>query len=181
MHSPVNVLPRDIFGVVPVLPLRIVTRCLPTRVADALAWPMVRSTVGDVTKVGLKKLPYGPNTQMARDHHVPLLDIGTMDQIKQGRIAVHGDLDRFTEDGGVFSNGSQVTFDAVILATGYRASIGDLLVGWQAVCDSSGTPTVSGAPTALGGLYVCGMYVSPAGMLREIGIEARRIATHINR
>ena len=70
---------------------------------------MVRSTVGDVRKVCLKKLPYGPNTQMARDRHVPLLDIGTMDQIKQGHIKVHGDLDRFTEDGVVFSNGSQLT------------------------------------------------------------------------
>jgi indole-3-pyruvate monooxygenase len=181
VRSPVNVLPRDIFGILPVLPVGIAVRRLPTRVADALAWPMIRSTVGDVTKVGLKKLPYGPITQMARDHHVPLLDIGTMDQIKQGRIAVHGGLDRFTEDGVVFSNGSQVSFDAVILATGYRACIGDLLVGWEAVCDSSGTPTVSGAPTALGGLYFCGMYVSPAGMLREIGIEAARIATHIKR
>ncbi len=99
---------------VPVLPLGIVMRRLPTRVADALAWPMVRSTVGDVTKVGLKKLPYGPNTQIVRDHRVPLLDIGTMDQIKQGRITVHGDLDRFTEDGVVFTNGSQVTLDAVV-------------------------------------------------------------------
>jgi hypothetical protein len=69
---------------------------------------------------------------------------------------------------------------AVVLATGYRASIGDILVGWEDVCESSGTPTVSGAPTALGGLYFCGMYVSPAGMLREIGIEATRIATHIS-
>jgi indole-3-pyruvate monooxygenase len=180
VRSPVNVLPRDIFGVVPVLPLGIVMRRLPTRVADALAWPMVRSTVGDVTKVGLKKLPYGPNTQMARDHHVPLLDIGTMDQIKRGHIKVHGDLDHFTEDRVVFSDGSELLIDAVVLATGYRASIGDLLVGWEAVCDSSGTPTLSGAPTALGGLYFCGMYVSPAGMLREIGIEATRIASHIN-
>jgi len=181
VRSAVNVLPRDIFGVVPVLPLGIMMRRLPTGIADALAWPMVRSTVGDVRKLGLKKLAYGPNAQIARDHRVPLLDIGTMDQIKQGRITVHGDLDCFTEDGVVFSNGSQSTLEAVVLATGYRASIGDFLVGWDAVCDSSGTPTVSGAPTALEGLYFCGMYVSPAGMLREIGIEAKRIAEHINR
>jgi hypothetical protein len=55
------------------------------------------------------------------------------------------------------------------------------LVGSEAVCDSSGMPTVSGAPTALGALYFCGMYVSPARMLREIGIEATRIVMHINR
>jgi hypothetical protein len=29
------------------------------------------------------------------------------------------------------------------------------------------------------GLYFCGMDVSPAGMLREMGIEARRIAVDI--
>jgi hypothetical protein len=136
--------------------------------------------VGDVRKVGLKKLPYGPNTQLARDHHVPLLDIGTIEQIKQGHINVHGDLDCFTEDGVVFSDGAEVTLDAVVLATGYRASIEDLLVGWEVVCDTSGTPTASGAPTALQGLHFCGTYVSPAGMLREIGIEATRIARHIS-
>jgi cation diffusion facilitator CzcD-associated flavoprotein CzcO len=180
VRSPVNVLPRDFFGVVPVLPIGVAMRRLPPRLADALAWPLVRITVGDVRKVGLGKLPYGPNTQIARDHRVPLLDIGTLDQIRRGRITLHGDLDRFTGDGVVFADGSQVELDAVVLATGYRAAIGDVLVGWEAVCDSSGTPTTSGAPTALEGLYFCGMYVSPAGMLREIGIEATRISEHID-
>ena len=179
VRSPVNVLPRDIFGVVPVLPLGIMMRRLPTRVADGLAWPMVRMTVGDVTKVGLRKLPYGPNTQIARDHRVPVLDIGTMNVIKDGRITVHGAVERFTEHGVVFADGSELAVDAVILATGYRAALGDFLVGWEAVCDDAGTPTVSGAPTALDGLYFCGMFVSPAGMLREIGLEATRIAAHI--
>ena len=180
VRSAVNVLPRDFFGVLPVVPFGVVMRRLPTRVADALAWPMIRMAVGDVTKAGLRKLPYGPNTQIARDHHVPLLDIGTMKQIKQGRITVHGDLDRFTEDGVVFADGLQVALDAVVLATGYRAAIGDFLADWEAVCDNSGTPTVSGAPTALAGLYFCGMYVSPAGMLREIRLEATRISAHID-
>jgi indole-3-pyruvate monooxygenase len=101
-------------------------------------------------------------------------------QIKDGRIAVHGGIDRFSQDGVVFLDGSPMAFDAVILATGYRAAIQDLLVGWESVCDSSGTPTVSGSPTALAGLYFCGMYVSPAGMLRDIGIEATRISAHID-
>jgi indole-3-pyruvate monooxygenase len=180
VRSPVNVLPREILGVLPVLPLGMVMRHLPTPVADALAWPMVRMTVGDVTKLGLRKLPYGPNAQIARDHHVPLLDIGTMKQIKQGHITLHGDLDRFTEAGVHFADGSQLAVDAVVLATGYRAAVGDFLVGWEAVCDSAGTPTTSGAPTALDGLYFCGMYVSPAGMLREIRLEAARIGKHLD-
>ena len=68
-----------------------------------------------------------------------------------------------------------------MLATGYRAAVEDFLVGWEAVCDANGTPKQSGGPTALAGLYFCGMYVSPAGMLREIGIEATRIAAELSR
>jgi indole-3-pyruvate monooxygenase len=181
VRSPVNVLPRDILGVLPVLPLGIVMRHLPPRVADALAAPMIKMTIGDVTKAGLRKLPYGPNAQMAHDNHVPLLDIGTMEQIKQGHITVHGDVERFTEDGVRFTDGSELAVAAVVLATGYRAAAGDFLVGFDAVCDSAGTPTISGAPTALDGLYFCGMYVSPAGMLREIRIEATRLSGLVER
>jgi indole-3-pyruvate monooxygenase len=176
VRSPVNVLPRDVFGVVPVLSLGIVMRHLPSRVADVLAGPMISMTIGDVTKVGLRKLPYGPNTQIAHHNQVPLLDIGTMEQIKQGHIKVHGAIERFSPAGVVFTDGTELAVDAVVLATGYRAAVSDFLVGWEAVCDSSGTPARSGGPTALAGLYFCGMYVSPAGMLREIGIEATRVS-----
>jgi len=178
VRSPVNVLPRDIFRFVPVLPLGIAMRHLPSKVADALARPMVRASVGDITKTGLRKLPYGPNTQIARDHHIPLLDIGTMRAIRDGRITVHGGVERFSEHGVVFQDDTELAVDAVILAR-YRAAVDDFLVAWEAVCDEEGTPFVSGGPTALPGLYFCGMYVSPAGMLREIGIEATHIADAI--
>ncbi len=176
VRSAVNVVPRDLLGVVPVLQLGILMRHLPPSVADALGAPLVRLTVGDITKVGLRKLPYGPNTQIARDRHIPLLDIGTMDLIKDGRIGVHGDIARFTADGVVFSDGTVLDADAVVLATGYRPAVSDFLVEWEQVCDADGRPLVSGDATALPGLYFCGMFVAPSGMLREAGIEARRIA-----
>jgi indole-3-pyruvate monooxygenase len=179
VRSPVNVIPRDVFGVVPVLQLGIVMQHLPPAVADALAWPMIRVTVGDIRRLGLRKLPYGPNAQIARDRQIPLLDIGTIEHIRAGRIAVHAGIDRFTEDGVVFTDGETLAVDAVVLATGYRPALEDFLVPWRHVCDDEGIPRVSGGPTALPGLYFCGQFVSPAGMLREIGLEARRIASHI--
>jgi phytoene dehydrogenase-like protein len=39
---------------------------------------------------------------------------------------------------------------------------------------------VSGGETALPGLYFVGQYVAPSGMLREMGIEARRAAASIS-
>jgi indole-3-pyruvate monooxygenase len=179
VRSAVNVLPRDLFGVVPVLQLGIVMQHLPPALADLLAKPLVRLTVGDIRTVGLRRLPYGPNTQIARDRQIPLLDIGTMDHLRNGRIAIHGDVERFTEDGVDFTDGQSLAVDAVVLATGYRPGLEEFLVPWQQVCDVDGRPTASGGPTELPGLYFCGQFVSPAGMLREIGIEARRIAAHI--
>ncbi len=179
VRSAVNVVPRDILGLVPVLQLGILMRHLPPTFADALGAPLVRLTVGDLTELGLRKLPYGPNTQIARDRHIPLLDIGTVDQIRAGRIVVHGDIARFTESGVVFDDGTSLDVDAVVLATGYRPGIADFLPEWAEVCDDDGRPLVSGGPTALPGLYFCGMFVAPSGMLREAGIEAQRIARDI--
>ncbi len=181
VRSPVNVIPRDIFGVVPVLRLAAFMQHLPPRVADALSWPLVRVTIGDLRRLGLRKLPYGPNTQVARDQVVPPLDIGTMAQIRAGRITLHGGIERFAEDGVTFEDGSRLEADAVVLATGYRAGIDGFLTGWEVVCDGAGTPLVSGGPSGLPGLYFCGMQVVVGGMLREIGIEARRIAAQIAR
>jgi cation diffusion facilitator CzcD-associated flavoprotein CzcO len=181
VRSAVNVVPRDVLGLVPVLQLGIAMRRLPPRVADALAAPVIRLTVGDLRKVGLRKLPYGPNTQMARDHHVPLLDIGTMQLVRDGRIAVHPGIERFTSGGVVFSDGQELVVDAVVLGTGYRPALEDFLPDWRLVCDEQGRPLVSGGPTALPGLFFCGQFVSPSGMLRECGIEAKRIAAHLSR
>lgn len=180
VRSAVNVVPRDILGVVPVLQLGSVMKHLPSRLADALGAPLVRFSVGDITDVGLRKLPYGPNTQIKQDRQIPLLDIGTMDLIRQGRIGVHGDITRFTPSGVVFEDGTQLEVDAVVLATGYRPGLADFLPEWSQVCDEDGRPLVSGGPTALPGLFFCGMFVSPSGMLREAGREAQRLASIIS-
>ena len=135
--------------------------------------------MGDVRKLGLRKLPYGPITQITRDRRIPVLDVGTVDSIRAGRIGVHGDIGRFTPDGVVFVDGTKVAVDAVVLATGYRPGLEEFLPEWRTVCDGNGVPHTSGRPTALPGLYFCGQHLSPGGMLREIGIEAQRIAAHV--
>ena len=181
VRSAVNVIPRDLFGLVPILDVGIALRHIPVRLADALAWPLVRLAIGDITRVGLRKLPYGPIAQIRRKHRIPLLDIGTMEHIRAGRIALHGNVARFTEDGVVFEDGSDAAFDAVVLATGYSPGLDDFLVGWREACDEDGVPRASGAPSELPGLFFCGFHVAPSGMFREIGFEAKRIAAAIAR
>lgn len=178
VRSPVNVLPRDVLGV-PVLQLALALALLPPRAADRLSRPLLRLVVGDIGRLGLRRLSYGPMVQIARDHRIPLLDIGTLRLLRSGQVAAHGAIDHFTTGGVVFTDGTTLPVDAVVLATGYRPALEDFLPSWRSVCDDRGRPLASGSPTALPGLFFCGQQVAATGMLREIGREAQRIAAHL--
>lgn len=172
-------IPRDVAGI-PILGLGVVMGVLPAAVADVLALPIIRSTVGDIEQVGLKRLPYGPNAQVREHGRIPLLDIGTMALIRTGKIVVRPGIERFTNDGVRFLDGTQAAYRVVVLATGYRQQVSDLLAGMDGICTAQGAPLVSGRQAAEGP-YFCGFCVSPQGMLREIASEARQIAASIAR
>jgi pyruvate/2-oxoglutarate dehydrogenase complex dihydrolipoamide dehydrogenase (E3) component len=110
------------------------------------------------------------------DGRVPLIDIGTLAKIRDGSIRIRSGVDRFTSDGVVFADGVAETFDAVILATGFRPDLRRLIPDVTGVFDQHGMPLVTGEATAARGLYFCGQITVPTGQLREIGIEAQRIA-----
>ena len=110
------------------------------------------------------------------DGRVPLIDIGTLARIKDGSIKIRAGIDRFTADGVMFTDHVAEKFDAVILATGFRADLRPLIPDVDGVLDQHGTPLVTGKATAAPGLYFCGQTTSPTGQLREIAIEAPRIA-----
>jgi cation diffusion facilitator CzcD-associated flavoprotein CzcO len=178
VRSPINVIKRDTLGL-PSLAIGILLGWLPAHVADMLTAPVRRLTIGDTKALGLGKPPYGPVEQIKKTGRIPLLDIGTIKLIRSGQITVYPDIERFTSDGVRFSNGAASAFDAVVLATGYRPNLDSFLKPATKVTDAKGIPLVSGAVSALPGLYFCGYYVSPNGMLREIAREAKKISAAI--
>ena len=80
----------------------------------------------------------------------------------------------------MFVDGTREQYDAVVLATGYRPTVDALLERAPLLTDEHGIPCQSGREVAQG-LYFCGFYVSPTGMLREIAREAKHIARDIAR
>ena len=78
-----------------------------------------------------------------------------------------------------FADGKEAEYDALILATGYRPSVNELLQDASSALDPEGTPTSNGKVSQIPGLYFCGYYVSPTGMLREIAMGARQISAAI--
>ncbi len=179
VRSPVNVVPRDLFGL-PILAISIPMSKLPARLADALNAPILRWKVGDIRKLGLTPARFGPLAQIYGKARIPLLDVGTLDLIRQGRVLVRPGIERFSDENVVFTDGSPLACDAVVLATGYRPAVRSFL-GDSPALDDDGVPRTSGRESQVPGLYFCGFFVAPTGMFREIGIEARRIARAIRR
>ena len=178
VRSPSVVVPRDVLGI-PILAMARWMSVLPPKVADFMSKPLLRLLVGDISKVGIPAADWGPIEQIATKGKIPLLDIGTMAALKSGAIEARPGVDRFTDTGVVFTDATEEPFDAVIFGTGYKAEADRLLDSSQGLVDERGIPLVSGGETSADGLYFCGFREPPTGRLREIGIEAERIADMI--
>jgi hypothetical protein len=179
VRGAVQVLPRDLLGL-PILAWAIFYRRLPARLVDRINAPILRLAVGSIESLGLRRAAKGPRQMVEEDGRVPLIDIGTLGKIRDGSIRIHGGIDRLTPDGVVFANGAEERFDDVVLATGFRPDLRRLLPDVEGVFDAEGMPLKTGTASAPG-LYFCGQIASPTGQLREIGLEARRIADAVGR
>jgi cation diffusion facilitator CzcD-associated flavoprotein CzcO len=180
VRSPVQILPRELLGF-PILAWAILYRRLPARVVDFVNAPILRLAIGRMEDLGLRRAAKGPRQMVEEDGRVPLIDIGTLDRIRDGSIKVRGGIDRLTSEGVLFDDASSEKFDAIILATGFRPDLRQLMPDVKGVFDGHGMPLVTGKATDVPGLYFCGQITSPTGQLREIGIEAQRIADSAKR
>jgi cation diffusion facilitator CzcD-associated flavoprotein CzcO len=178
VRGPVNVIPRELFGR-PILAWGLAGRLFPARVADRINAPLLRFAIGSIDKLGLKRSPKGPLQSIEEDGRVPLIDVGTLAAIGNGRIKLRGDVSSFSRDSVAFTRSPAERFDAVILATGFRPDLRPLLPDAKDVLSGAGAPLVSGAPTAEPGLFFCGAVPSALGQLRQIGIDATRIASAV--
>jgi hypothetical protein len=161
---------------VPILVFPIAEQWLPPRVADTINAPLLRFAIGPIEKLGLKRSAKGPLQSIDEDGRVPLIDVGTLDAIRDGRIKLRGDVASFARESVGFRQSPAERFDAIILATGFRPDLRPLLPDAKGVLTETGAPLVSGRATAEPGLFFCGAIPSTVGQFRQIGIEARRIA-----
>jgi indole-3-pyruvate monooxygenase len=176
----VNIIPREIAGI-SIISLAIAQQAitkLSPRLTDFINKPVLRLMNGDIRKLGLEKLPYGPFTQVVKHKKIPLLDIGTMKLIRQRKINVFPGIKAVTFDAVEFTDGKKENFDAIIYATGYQTCINDFLKSYN---ETESRQAANIAEINLAKMYFCGFNVSSTGMLREIGIEARKIAKAIAR
>lgn len=181
MRTPPNVVRRSVLGI-PSQALVVGMSPLPVRAQDALAGALQRVAVGDLSRFGLPRAPRGIATQQLRDDVTPTIDVGMLRQLRAGRVRIVAAVEHFERDGVGLADGSTLHPDAVILATGFRRGL-EGLVGDLGVLGPKGRPLVNadGQLAAHPGLYFLGYSNPLTGNLRQLGIDARRIARAVTR
>ena len=179
VRTPPNIVPRASFG----LPSQLVgisTDKLPTPLVNPLFGLLRKVTVPDLTEHGLPAPSGKGYSQFQRTRTVPILDTGFVDVIRSGAVRIVPAMAGFTDTGARLADGRTVDADVIIAATGYRPAL-EPLVGHLDVLDSRGLPLVRGGRTLphTPGLHFVGITVELTGLLREIGLESRRVARAI--
>lgn len=159
----------------------ILVRRLPVGLVDRLARPVAKLSVPDLSAHGLPRPDSGLYSRVG-EGAIPVLDVGLVDAVRKGRIEIVAAVEGFEDDKVLLADGSRVSPDAVIAATGYVRGL-EGLIGHLGVLDARGRPVVQGArtPGDAPGLYFTGFTNPISGNLRELAIDARRIAKAIAR
>ena len=180
VRSPVNVIPRDIFGI-PILELSLALNPLPPKMADAISAPLIHWLVGDLTKLGLSYMPYGPLEEIRKDGNAPVLDIGTIKHIREGHISIYDDIEEIAGNTIHFKNGKKDIFNAIVAAIGYYRDYADFLKVDKSRFEDLRMPMEKQQYFGQDGLYFCGYWISPTGQIREIASDAEKIAKDIKK
>jgi len=179
VRSPVNIVYRDVLGRPTQLTSMALAR-LPTRIGDAVARVLRDLTVGDLARYGIRTPATSPLQQLREEGRTPVIDIGTVELIKSGAIAVRPGIHGFTGDGVRFVDERSEPYDAVIMATGFAADVGRLFPQARVPADGKGLPLQVAGAAALEGVYFIGYDVrQPGGLLRTIGQQAQDVAQRI--
>ncbi|MFJ4694082.1 flavin-containing monooxygenase [Streptomyces sp. NPDC088766] len=159
----------------------ILVRRLPVKLVDRVCRLLAGVSVPDLSAQGLPRPDTGLYTRV-REGAIPVQDVGLIDAVRTGKVEVVAAVDGFEDGEVVLADGTRVQPDAVIAATGYVRALEDL-VGHLDVLDPRGRPTAHGprTPATAPGLYFTGFTNPISGNLRELSLDAERIAKAVRR
>jgi putative flavoprotein involved in K+ transport len=171
VRTPPHIVRRDALGL-PSQVIGIALTKLPSKWVTPVARFLRRRTIPDLAPYGLPIPDEPPGVTFARKWMIPILDVGIVDAVRDGRVEVVAAVERFETGDVVLADGSRLAPDAVVAGTGFRPGL-EPLVGHLGVLDERGRPT---AQTPLLGLHFVGFTVTLGGLMRKVGIEARELA-----
>ncbi|MFK7920692.1 MAG: flavin-containing monooxygenase [Bacteroidia bacterium] len=179
VRSPITIVPRDVMG----NPVQLTAKTLdklPFGFGDWLGTQIRKIVIGNLTKHGVPLSKVHPVQQLRETGKTPVIDLGTVKQIKAGNIKVRPNIDQFTEQEVEFVDGQNQAIDRVILATGYKARIQDFVSNAEKLLDRHQCPKSLIASGEHQGLYFIGFdNYKLGGILGTIMADSEEIVNEI--
>ncbi len=180
VRTPPHILPRSRLGW-PAQATGILVRRLPPRLVDRVAAVLARVQEPDLTRFGMPRAGADLYSRVLQGR-IPVQDVGIVEAIRTGRVEPVAAVQAMEGDAVLLADGTRLRPDVVVVATGYRAGL-QPLVGHLGVLGDRDLPLVHGArsPAGAEGLWFTGFTNPISGMLRELRIDAERIARAVTR
>jgi putative flavoprotein involved in K+ transport len=179
MRTPPQIVRRSTAGI-PAQAIGIAIRKLPPRWVDPISKTQRRLSIPDLADRGMPRPEQGVRTAFISTGTTPILDVGIVDAVRNGRVEVVSAVASFEGGEVVLADGSRLAPDAVIAATGFRPGL-EGLVGNLGVLNARGLPVATDGEPALPGLWFIGFRPTLGGQLREGSIAARVVAEALTR
>lgn len=180
VRGEVNIVPRDIAG----RPTQITAQKLaklPLGIGDQIGSIVRKVYYGNLRKHGLIPSRMPPAEQLRLTGKTPVIDIGTVKKIKEGKIKVIANISSFTPQGVIDFAGKELEVDAVILATGYRPALEEFLFSTEGLLDTFGCPKSPIGQGQYEGLYFVGFdNYKLGGLLGTIRDDSRTVVDMIS-
>ncbi len=192
VRTPPHILPKSILGI-PLVGIGLATRYLPAAWVDGILYALRRLFIDDLTPYGLPFPTSRVSQQFTRTQVVPILYHPFVDDIRARRIRVVGQIRKI--EGQIVHtlnsvetepreqlNEIALNVDVIVAGTGFRTGLTEL-IQIPGITNSEDRPVALGDQEFAGAprLYFIG-HVNPlSGQLREIRLEAGRIARKIRK
>ena len=173
VRGKVNIVPRDFLGN-PTQKTAKKLALLPTFIGDRIGRMVQLISMGNLKKYGLQPSPLFPAQQLREYGKTPVIDLGTIDQIKAGNIAVQTGIDTFTERGVRFKDGTEKEYRNIIMATGYDSKVHQFAPFAKPLYNKFGHPGQMAIPEQ--NLYFVGFDAYASGLLESIHQQALELA-----
>ncbi|KAM7507825.1 hypothetical protein LguiA_018278 [Lonicera macranthoides] len=175
VRGPIHVLTKEMvqFGMY-------LLKYLPCNLVDNIMVVLSKLKYGDVTEYGLERPTKGPFFLKKITGRSPIIDVGTIEKIKDGSIQVLPSINKINEESVEFVNGKINRFDAIVFATGYRSRVKKWLKDDGNLFNDDGMPKQRNPNHWKGenGLYCAGF--SQSGLF-GISNDAQNIADDIKK
>nr|QIH44903.1 YUC1 [Phtheirospermum japonicum] len=178
VRDAVHILPREMLGKSTFGLSMWLLKWFPMRLVDRFLLVASWLLLGDTGRFGLDRPRVGPLELKNLSGKTPVLDVGTLDKIKSGDIKVYPGIQRLSHQSVEFVDGRKESFDAIILATGYKSNVPFWLKESEMFSEKDGLPK---RPFPNGWKGECGLYAvgfTKRGLLGA-SMDAKNIAADI--